>query len=80
MNKINVNRKFVLLAFVSVFLLSATIGNSFVAEAPFEKTASSDSIDSFPQAGKFYTLAGRNFEWAVIGGENVTSGRNEEID
>lgn len=80
MNKINVNRKFVLLAFVSVFLLSATIGNGFVTEAPFEKTASSDSIDSFPQAGKFYTLAGRSFEWAVIGGENVTTGHHEEID
>ena len=79
MNKINVNRKFVLLAFVSVFLLSATIGNSFVAEAPFEKTASSDSIDSFPQAGKFYTLAGRTFNWASVGGENVTTGNDEEL-
>jgi hypothetical protein len=64
---------------VLVFLLSATLGNSFVTEAPFEKTVSSDSIDSFPQAGKFYTLAGRYFEWAVIGGENVTTGRHEEI-
>jgi len=79
LNKINVNRKFVLLAFVSVFLLSATIGNSFVAEAPFEKTASSDSIDSFPQAGKFYTLAGRTFNWASVGGENVTTGNDEEL-
>ena len=79
LNKINVNRKFVLLAFVSVFLLSATIGNGFVTGAPFEKTASSDSIDSFQQAGKFYTLAGRNFNWESVGGENVTSGHDEEI-
>jgi len=80
LNKINVNWKFVLLAFVSVFLLSATLGNSFVTEAPFEKIVSSDSMDSFPQAGKFCTLAGRYFEWAVIGGENVTTGRHEDID
>ena len=79
LNKINVNRKFVLLAFVSVFLLSVTIGNGFVAEAPFEKTASSDSIDSFPQAGKFYTLTGRTFNWASVGGKNVTTGHNEEL-
>ena len=79
MNKINKN-KFVLLGFVSVLLLSATLGNSFVTEAPFEKIVSSDSMDSFPQAGKFCTLAGRYFEWAVIGGENVTTGRHEDID
>jgi hypothetical protein len=72
----NVSRKFVLLAFMSVFLLSATIGNSFMTEAPFEKTASSDS---FPQAGKFYTLVGRAFDWASVGGKNVTTGHNEEL-
>jgi len=64
---------------VSVFLLSSTIGNSFVTEVPFEKTASSDSIDSFPQAGKFYTLADRSVNWESVGGENVTSGHDEEI-
>ena len=80
MNKINVSRKFVLLAFVSVFLLSATLGNSFVTKAPFERTASSDSIDSFPQAGKFLTLAGPTFVWEVIDGKNVTTSHYEEID
>lgn len=80
LNKINVNRKFVLLAFVSVFLLSATLGNSFVTKAPFERTASSDSIDSFPQAGKFLTLAGPTFVWEVIDGKNVTTSHYEEID
>lgn len=79
MNKINKN-KFVLLAFVSVFLLSATIRNSFMTEAPFEKTASSDPIDPFPQAGKFYTLAGRSFVWEVIDGQNVTTSHYEEIN
>jgi hypothetical protein len=79
LNKIEVNRKFVLLAFVSVFLLSATIGNGFVTEAPSKKTASSDSIDSFPQTGKFYTLAGRTFVWEIIDGENVTTSHYEEI-
>jgi len=68
--------KFVLLAFVSVFLLSAKIGNSFVPEASFEKTASSDS---FPQASKFYTLVGRTLNWASVGGKNVTTGHNEEL-
>jgi len=72
----NVNRKFVLLAFVSVFLLSATIGNSLMTEAPCQKTTSSDS---FPQAGKFYTLAGRTYNWASVGGKNVTTGHNEEL-
>jgi hypothetical protein len=76
LNKINKNRKFVLLAFVSVFLLSATFGNSFVTEAPWQKTTSSDS---FPQAGKFYTLAGRTFNWETVGGKNVTTGHSEEI-
>lgn len=79
MNKIKRN-KFVLLAFVLVFLLSATLGNSFVTEAPFEKTASSDSIDPFPQAGKFYTLAGWDFDWAVVDGKNVTTGYVEESE
>ena len=78
MNKIKKN-KFVLLGFVSVFLLSATLGKSFITEAPFEKTASSDSIDLFPQAGKFYTLAGRSFVWEVIDGENVSTAHSEEI-
>jgi len=75
----DVNRKFVLLAFVSIFLLSATLGNSFVAGAPFEKTDSSDSIDVFPQAAKFYTLAGRAVNWASVGEKNVTMGNNEEL-
>lgn len=79
MNKININRKFVLLAFVSVFLLSATLGNSFMTEAPCQKTTSSDSTDPFPQAGKFYTLAGRSFSWETVGGKNVTTGHSEEI-
>jgi hypothetical protein len=76
LNKINVNRKFVLLAFVSVFLLSSTLGNSFMTEAPCQKTTSGDS---FPQAGKFYTLAGQTFNWASVGGKNVTTGHNEEL-
>ena len=75
MNKIKKN-KFVLSAFVLVFLLSATIGNSFVTEAPCQKTTSSDS---FPQAGKFYTLAGRYVSWEVFDGENVTTSHDEEI-
>jgi len=78
LNKINKN-KFVLLAFVSVFLLSATLGNSFMTEAPFEKTTNSDTIESFPLAGKFYTLAGRSFSWGVVDGENVTTSHSEEI-
>ena len=72
MNKINKN-KFVLLAFVSVFLLCATLGNSFMIEAPFKKTVSNDLIDPpFPKAGKFYTLAGREFVWEFVDGKNVT--------
>jgi len=76
LNKIKKN-KFVLLAFVPVFLLSATLGNSFMTEAPCQKTTSSDS---FPQAGKFYTLAGRSVYWEVFDGENVTTGHSEEIN
>jgi len=78
LNKINKN-KFVLLAFVSVFLLSATIGNSFMTEAPCQKTTIEDLVGLFPQAGMFYTLAGRTFLWQIIDGENVTTEYNEEI-
>ena len=78
MNKIKKN-KFVLSAFLSVFLLSATLGNSFMTEATCQKTTSSDSTDPFPQAGKFYTLAGRSFSWETVGGKNVTTGHSEEI-
>jgi hypothetical protein len=76
LNKIKKN-KFVLLAFVLVFLLSATLGKSFMTEAPCQKTTSSDS---FPQAGKFYTLAGRYVSWEVFDGENVTTSHDEDID
>jgi len=76
LNKIKKN-KFVLSAFVLVFLLSATIGKSFMTEAPCQKTTSSDS---FPQAGKFYTLAGRYVSWEVFDGENVTTSHDENID
>jgi len=76
LNKINVNGKFVLFAFLSVFLLSAMFGNSFVSEAPCQKTTSSDL---FPQAGKFYTLAGRTFNWASVGGKNVTTAHDEDF-
>jgi hypothetical protein len=77
LNKINKNKKFVLLAFVSVLLLSATLGNGFMTEAPCQKTTSSDS---FPQAGTFYTLAGRYVSWEVFDGENVTTSHDEDID
>ena len=78
MNKIKKN-KFVLLAFVSVFLLSATIGNSFMTEAPCQKTTIEDLVGLFPQAGKFYTHAGRSVSWEVVDGENVTTSHDEEI-
>jgi len=79
LNKINRNTKFFLLALVLVFLLSATLGKSFMTETSFEKTANIDSIGSFLQAGKFCTLAGRTVNWESVGGENVTSGHDEEI-
>jgi len=69
-------KKFVLLAFVSLLLLSATLGTSFITQTTCEQTTSSDS---FPQAGEFYTLAGRSVNWESVGGENVTSGHDEEI-
>ena len=78
MNKIKKN-KFVLLAFVSVFLLSATIGNSFMTEALCQKTTIEDLVGLFPQAGKFYTHAGRSVSWEVVDGENVTTSHDEEI-
>jgi hypothetical protein len=61
---------------MSIFLLSVTVGNSFMAEASCQKTTSSDS---FPQTGKFYTLAGRTFNWGSVGGKNVTTGNDEEL-
>jgi len=75
-SKVNLKvcRNFVLLAFVSLLLLSATLRNSFITQA-----VNSDSIVSFPQAGKFYTLAGRTFLWQIIDGEKVTTEYNEEI-
>jgi hypothetical protein len=75
LNKIKKN-KFVLLAFVLVLLLSATLRNGFIIEATCQKTTTSDS---FPQAGKFYTLAGRSVSWEVVDGENVTTSHDEEI-
>jgi hypothetical protein len=76
LNNIGESKKFVLLVIVSFFLLSATFRSSFMAEAPSQETTSSDS---FPQTGKFYTLAGRTFNWASVGGNNVTMGHNEEL-
>jgi len=67
------DRKFVLLAFVSLFLLSATLGTSFITQAVHEQAVNSDSIVPFPQAGKFYTLVGRTVGWEVVGEKNITS-------
>ncbi len=64
---------------MSVFLLSATIGNSFMTEAPCQKTTIEDLVGLFPQAGKFYTHAGRSVSWEVVDGENVTTSHDEEI-
>lgn len=81
LSKINVKvlKKFLLLVFVSLFLLSATLGTSFMTYAAYEKTTNSDSIDPFPQADKFYTLAGRSVGWEVIDGKKVTTWHSEEI-
>jgi len=67
------DRKSVFLAFVSLFLLSATFGNSFITQAAYEQTINSDPVDPFPQAGKFYTLVGRTVGWEVVGEKNITS-------
>jgi len=47
-------------------------------QAACEQTINSNSADAFPQAGKFYTLAGRNVYWEIIDGKNITS-HYEEI-
>jgi len=80
-SKINLKvcMKFVLLALVSLLLLSATLGTGFITHVACEQTTNSDPVDPFPQAGKFYTLAGRTFNWASVGGKNVTTGHNEEL-
>jgi hypothetical protein len=56
---------------VFVLLLSAILRISFLTQAT--------NGSSFPEAGKFYTLAGRSVNWESVGGENVTSGHDEEI-
>jgi len=40
-----------------------------MTEAPSQRTISSDS---FPQAGKFYTLVGKEIDWTLADGENTT--------
>jgi hypothetical protein len=71
-------KKFVLLAFMSLFLLSATLGTGLITQAAYEQTINSNSADAFPQAGKFYTLAGHNVYWEIVDGKNITS-HYEEI-
>ncbi|MBT0160839.1 hypothetical protein G4O51_12740 [Candidatus Bathyarchaeota archaeon A05DMB-2] len=67
------------MAFVSLLFLSASPGISLITQATYEQTTKSNSVNPFPQAGKFYTLAGRGFDWAFIDGENVTTDYWEEI-
>lgn len=51
-------------------LLVNTLTIGFVAAS--EQTTENDSPDSFPQPGKFYTLAGQGIDWAIIEGEKTT--------
>ena len=51
---------------LAVFLVN-TLTMIFVATNG--QTESSGSIDPFPQAGQFYTLAGRTIMWEIVGGQ-----------
>ncbi len=73
-------RKFCLLTFVSMFLISATFGAGFIIQVTCKQATSSYLADPFPQAGKFYTLAGRSYTWEIIGEDNVTTEYIEEMN
>ena len=54
---------------LTLFLASA-LTIMFVAAS--EQTTKNDFIDSFPQPGKFYTLASRLVNWEIVAGEKTT--------
>lgn len=67
------------LFFILVFFLGTTFGKCFIHKTACEQIATDDSVVSFPQPGKFYTVVCRAVIWNIVDGKNITSHEEDFI-